>query len=251
MKEYDVLKEDQFTKTLETYTAAIPSSAYLGVAAAAIGASLVTQITGRGKWGNFFGQWVPTWLLIGLYNKIVKVEGHDQFDRGEVPTGKREGSFLGSDASRLQLKEFINYRVETAQPGDSLQQAAAKMRDLDVGSLPVCDGQRLRGAITDRDITIRATAKGADPSQTKVEEAMTPDVVYCYETDTVETAARKMQEHQIRRIHVVNGDKDLIGITSLGELATVTRNHRLAGRTLEAVSEENPQSARAEQPSAV
>jgi CBS domain-containing protein len=238
MKEYGRLKEDQLTKSIENYTAAIPSTAYLGVAAAAIGASVVFQITGQGKWGNFVGQWVPTWLLIGLYNKIVKLEGHDQFDRDDFASDRAFTSF-GSGASGLQLKDFINYRVETAQPGDSLRQAAIKMRDLDVGSLPVCDGQRLQGAITDRDITIRATAKGDDPNQTKVQDAMTPDVVYCYETDTVETAARKMQEHQIRRIFVVNQDKELVGITSLGELATVTRDRKLAGKTLEAVSEES------------
>lgn len=74
--------EDQFTKTIEEYTAALPSSAYLGVAVAAMGVSLFFQLTGQGKWGNFIAQWVPTWLIIGLYNKMVKLEGHDQFDRG-------------------------------------------------------------------------------------------------------------------------------------------------------------------------
>ena len=88
MKEYSVLKEDRFTESIENYTAAIPSTAYLGVAAAAMGASLVFQITGQGKWGNFVGQWVPTWLLIGLYNKIVKFEGHDQFDREDFGSNR-------------------------------------------------------------------------------------------------------------------------------------------------------------------
>jgi hypothetical protein len=73
--------EDQFTKTVEEYTASIPSSAFLGVAVAAMGASLLFQVAGQGKWGNFIAQWVPTWLIIGLYNKIVKLEGHDKFDR--------------------------------------------------------------------------------------------------------------------------------------------------------------------------
>jgi hypothetical protein len=74
--------EDQFTKTVEAYTSAIPSSAYLGVAIGAMALSLVCQLTGRGKWGNFIAQWVPTWLIIGVYNKLVKLEGHDQSDRG-------------------------------------------------------------------------------------------------------------------------------------------------------------------------
>jgi hypothetical protein len=75
--------EDAFTKAVERYTGAIPSSAYLGVAVGAMGMSLLLQIAGRGKWGNFVAQWVPTWLIIGLYNKLVKLEGHDRQDRGD------------------------------------------------------------------------------------------------------------------------------------------------------------------------
>ena len=74
--------EDQFTKTIESYTAAIPSTGYLAVAIGAMAISLMCQVTGQGKWGNFIAQWVPTWLIIGLYNKLVKLEGHDRFDRG-------------------------------------------------------------------------------------------------------------------------------------------------------------------------
>ena len=74
--------EDEFTKTLEEYTASLPSSAYLGIAIGAMALSLVCQATGQGKWGNFIAQWVPTWLIIGLYNKLVKLEGHDRTDRG-------------------------------------------------------------------------------------------------------------------------------------------------------------------------
>jgi len=68
--------EGELTKTIEQYTAAIPSSTYLTVAVGAMAVSLVAQLTGRGKWGNFIAQWVPTWLLLGVYNKIVKTEGH-------------------------------------------------------------------------------------------------------------------------------------------------------------------------------
>ncbi|MBI4522325.1 MAG: hypothetical protein HY695_00790 [Deltaproteobacteria bacterium] len=76
--------EDQFTKSVEEYTAAIPSSAYLAIAVGAMAASLAMQILGRGKWGNFLAQWVPTWLIIGLYNKMVKLEGHDHTDRKDA-----------------------------------------------------------------------------------------------------------------------------------------------------------------------
>lgn len=76
--------EDGFTKTVEEYTGSIPSSAYLAVALGAMGLSLLCQVSGRGKWGNFIAQWVPTWLILGLYNKMVKLEGHDQTDRGSA-----------------------------------------------------------------------------------------------------------------------------------------------------------------------
>ena len=137
----------------------------------------------------------------------------------------------------MQLKEFINYHVETIGPEDTLQQAAEKMRDFDVGSIPVCDGNHLIGMVTDRDITIRAAANGDDPTITIVSEVMTPDVVCCYENQTAEEAAALMQEHQIRRLFVLNENDELVGITSLGELATATGNRQLAGETLERVSD--------------
>ena len=141
----------------------------------------------------------------------------------------------------MQLKEFINYRVEVVQPGDTLQQAAEKMRDLDVGSMPVCDGQSLVGIVTDRDITIRATAQGQDPTRTPVRDVMSPDVFFCFEDQEVEEAAAIMRENQIRRLFVLNEDEELVGITSLGELATVTGNRDLAGETLERISEPDEQ----------
>jgi hypothetical protein len=89
--------EDQFTKSIESYTSAIPSSSYLGVAMGAMALSFICQATGRGKWGNFIAQWVPTWLTIGLYNKLVKLEGHDRFDRGVVePLGEYSCTFCDS-----------------------------------------------------------------------------------------------------------------------------------------------------------
>jgi hypothetical protein len=72
--------EDSFTKQIEHYTANVPSSGYLGIALGAMALSLACQLAGQGKWGNFIAQWVPTWLIIGLYNKVVKLEGHDAAD---------------------------------------------------------------------------------------------------------------------------------------------------------------------------
>jgi hypothetical protein len=77
-------REDELTKTIEKYTAAIPSSVYLAVGVSAAVLALGAQLAGGGKWGNFIAQWVPTWLIIGLYNKVVKLEGHDKTDRGRA-----------------------------------------------------------------------------------------------------------------------------------------------------------------------
>jgi CBS domain-containing protein len=111
------------------------------------------------------------------------------------------------------------------------------MRELDVGSLPVCDNDRLVGMVTDRDITVRATAGARDPAATWVRDVMTPGIVYCFEDQDVREAARLMEEKQIRRVAVLNRDKRLVGIVSLGDLAAETRDEQLVGGTLGAVSE--------------
>lgn len=73
--------EDAYTKTTERYTASVPSSAYLGLAIGAMGLSLALQLTGREKWGHFIAQWVPALLVIGVYNKLVKLEGHSRLEQ--------------------------------------------------------------------------------------------------------------------------------------------------------------------------
>jgi predicted transcriptional regulator len=93
------------------------------------------------------------------------------------------------------------------------------------------------GIVTDRDITVRATAEGYDPRVTRVAEVMSPGVVTCAEGDDVRAAARLMQDAQLRRLVVVDGMGDLIGIVSLGDLVRQTHDDRLAGETLEKVSE--------------
>ena len=81
--------EDQFTKTIESYTAALPSTGYLAIAIGALGLSLACQVVGKGKWGNFIAQWVPTWLILGLYNKLVRLEDHDRYQRGRLDDWER------------------------------------------------------------------------------------------------------------------------------------------------------------------
>jgi CBS domain-containing protein len=112
------------------------------------------------------------------------------------------------------------------------------MRDAELGPLPVCDDDgRIVGMLTDRDITVRATAEGKDPRSTRVEEVMTPEVVCCLDTDEVRKAAEVMQSAQLRRLLVVSRDGQLAGIVSLGDLALQTGDEELTGQTLERVSE--------------
>ena len=137
----------------------------------------------------------------------------------------------------MQVREIMTPDVEVVHPDATLKEAAEKMSRLDIGPLPVCDGERLVGMLTDRDITIRVTAQGRDPNTTKVREAMTSEVVYCFEDQNVQTAAQMMEMRQIRRVPVLNRDKRLVGIVSLGDVSVETQDQHLAGRTLEGISE--------------
>src|SRR5437870_1657063 len=138
----------------------------------------------------------------------------------------------------MRISEAMTRGVECARPTDSIARTAEKMREWNVGSLPVCgDNDKLVGMITDRDITVRATAAGSDPSGTRVSDVMTPGVVYCFEDQDVQEAARLMEENQIRRLVVLSRDKRLVGIVSLGDLAVETGDEHLTGKTLEKVSE--------------
>jgi len=138
----------------------------------------------------------------------------------------------------MQVNEVMTQGVTCVRPNDNIATAAQKMKDLDVGALPVCgDNDRLVGMITDRDITVRATAGCCDPGGTSVNDAMTPNIIYVFDDQDVNEAAQLMKENQVRRLVVLNRDKRLVGIVSLGDLAVDTRDEELAGATLEAVSE--------------
>src|SRR4051794_28840839 len=109
----------------------------------------------------------------------------------------------------MWVREIMTRDVECASPDDTLQKAARKMKELDVGPMPICDHDRVVGMLTDRDITIRAVAEGRDPRSTRVRDVMTQNVVSCYEDDAVEEAARLMQERQIRRLLVLDRRRQL------------------------------------------
>jgi CBS domain-containing protein len=136
----------------------------------------------------------------------------------------------------MDIASVMTRNVEVISPESSLQEAAAKMRDLDVGSLPVCDGRKLQGIITDRDVTVRAVAEGRNPAETKVNDIMTTDIVFATEDQAIEEAAELMSSHQIRRLPIVDSNRDLVGIVALGDLAVDHGDDQLSGEVLQDVS---------------
>lgn len=139
----------------------------------------------------------------------------------------------------LLVRDVMTRGAECVRPDDSLQYAAERMKGLEIGALPVCENDRVVGMLTDRDITVRSTSAGALPARAHVRDVMTPDIVYCFDDQSPAEAAQLMKEHQVRRLAVMNRDRRLVGIVSLGDLAVETGDERLAGRTLEEVSEPN------------
>jgi len=147
-------------------------------------------------------------------------------------------------ASRAYNKKgdiMIVKDVMTARPGiikttAHLLEAAQKMRDLDVGAIPVAEDHKIIGIITDRDIVSRSIAKEKDPATITVGEVMSQNLVTCEEKNSIEEAVRKMEEKQVRRLIVKNSEGNLTGIVSLGDIATKA-NKTQAGEALKDVSE--------------
>ena len=134
-----------------------------------------------------------------------------------------------------KLTDIMSRDVTVISPDASIHQAAQKMRSGDFGLLPVGENDRLIGAISDRDIVIRAVADNKAPS-TKVREVMSEGVFWAYEDESVEEAARLMSERQVRRLPVVNRDKRLVGIVSLGDFAVEASDMEPVAEALTEVS---------------
>ena len=135
----------------------------------------------------------------------------------------------------MKVADIMTRDVTVARPTDSIQDVARRMADIDIGSLPVCDGERIQGMITDRDIAIRAVAEGRS-FDTLVTEVMSNDVEYCFDTDDADEAADKMASSQIRRLPVVDSDKRLVGIVALADVALHLKD-KPTGKTLEDISQ--------------
>lgn len=118
------------------------------------------------------------------------------------------------------VAEIMTTDVQVIGPQETLQLAAQLMDQLDVGSLPVCDGRRLLGMVTDRDITVRGTAAGLAPAEACVSDVMSTGTEWCTEDQDTEEVMRQMGYAQVRRLPVINLDRELVGIVSIGDLAT-------------------------------
>ena len=134
-----------------------------------------------------------------------------------------------------RIADIMTRSVAVIQQDDTLQHAAQKMQSLNVGSLPVCDGDALVGVVTDRDITVRGVATGMIAQESKVSDVMTEDVRWCAETDAVEQAMEAMGEAQVRRLVVLGENRKIVGIVSLGDL--VTRQRAQIDETLREISQ--------------
>jgi CBS domain-containing protein len=135
----------------------------------------------------------------------------------------------------MRVSEALTRDVRVARPDQSIQDAAKMMSAVDAGVLPVGENDQLVGMITDRDIAIRGIAQGKGPD-TPVREVMTADVKYCFEDEDTDQVARNMADQQVRRLPVVNRDKRLVGILSLGDLA-VMQGGQPAGEALAGISQ--------------
>ena len=121
--------------------------------------------------------------------------------------------------SMMKIKEIMSDNVAIAAPTDKIQKVAQKMAEIGSGFIPVGEDDRLVGMVTDRDIVVRAVAKGKAPGKCVVRDVMSPDVMYCFEDETIEDAARNMATLQVKRLPVLSRDKRLVGVVSLGDLA--------------------------------
>ncbi len=118
----------------------------------------------------------------------------------------------------MKVSKIMTRDVRLLSPNNTIREAASLMAEIDAGALPVGEDDRLVGMVTDRDIVIRGIAQGRTP-ESKIADVMSKEMLYCFDTDEIDDVARSMGKAQVRRLPVVNKDKRLVGIVSLGDLA--------------------------------
>jgi CBS domain-containing protein len=141
----------------------------------------------------------------------------------------------------MKIRDAMTRDAKLTSPDDTIRHAAQMMKECDCGVLPVADGDRLVGMITDRDIAVRCIAEGMGPD-TKIREAMTQEVMYCFEDEESQHICQNMADIQVRRLPVVNREKRLVGIVSLSDLAHKEANTAKALRGIARPGEQHNQS---------
>jgi CBS domain-containing protein len=161
--------------------------------------------------------------------------------RNEGQSGEQAEGSGQREQRQGRVADVMQREVRLASPEDTVQQAARLMREEDTGVLPVSEGDRLVGMVTDRDLAVRVAAEGRDPARTKVREVMTPEVRYVFEDEDLRHVADNMAEQQIRRLPVMNRNKRLVGVVSLSDLARKGGLTEEVGRALRGVAREGGQ----------
>ena len=136
----------------------------------------------------------------------------------------------------MRVSDAMTRDVRVASPGQTIRDVARLMDEINAGSVPVGENDRLIGMITDRDIAVRAVAAGKGP-ETPVRDVMSSDIKYCYEDEDLDHVCQNMADIKVRRLPVVSRDKRLVGIVSLGDLARNDGGGKSAGKTVRAVSQ--------------
>ena len=135
----------------------------------------------------------------------------------------------------MKVKDAMHKGAEWVTPQTALADVARKMRDLDIGAMPVGENDRLIGMVTDRDITCRGLANGGDCTKLTARDVMSKGIVYCNDSEDLEDALRIMEQKQLRRLPVINDKKRMVGMLSLGDIAQAA-SHELSGEVTAAVS---------------
>jgi CBS domain-containing protein len=171
------------------------------------------------------GNGVPTWQFPLFLKALSKqsTERQVQYAFQEVP---------------MEVRQIMSSDVERIAPDTTLQEAAMRMKMRDVGFLPVCEGDRVLGTLTDRDIIIRGVTRGVDVRQTSASDVMSKDVFYCYVDEDVEAVAQAMSDKQVRRMIIMDRDERIVGIVSLGDIAKAGTDEEVSAETLRSVSSE-------------
>ena len=136
----------------------------------------------------------------------------------------------------MKIQDVMTSDVSVVEPAAPILEIARKMRDNDIGSMPVVEDERLVGMVTDRDLVVRVLAEGGDVKVKTARDAMSPGVLYCFADESVEDVLENMGDQQIRRLPVVDRDKRLVGVVSLGDLA-LSGKRRAAGEALQEISQ--------------